>query len=105
MVQKPAGAVVSLSRLLVGRGREQDRPIQGLAVPPQQQHHHQLYDHHILHVQRPPAPHVAIVKLATEGGMHPLVRLYGDDVGMSKQQQRRVASPLEAGRHIATPGS
>jgi hypothetical protein len=62
---------VDAAGLLVGDGREDDIPAQRRAGPMQLQHHAQLHGHHVLHVDRAPAPDHAVHQLGTEGVARP----------------------------------
>ncbi len=93
------------TRLLIGEEREHDVPRRHDPVPLEPPSHRQGHRHHVLHVDSPTPPHVAVLHRPRERVHRPLRRISGHHVQMPMHQQRptRPIRPRQPGDHIPPP--
>ena len=93
VLEQPGGAA-ALAGLFVGGGGEDEvatQPFAGLRAPRQAHESHGLRRQLVLHVERPAAPHVAVLHQAGERWLRPLRRLGRDHVQVAEHEQRRTS--------------
>ena len=106
---------VETAGFLVGGGREQDVarqagdrircrvPAGGPRLRRQEPHDHELHRDEVLHVDRAPAPDLAVGEVRGERVVGPLLGRSGHDVEVGEEEQRLTAGPVaaEPGGHRA----
>src|SRR5512132_380653 len=101
VVDQP-GAAEGAAGLLVGHRGQLEVAGQRHPQPGQQPHHGHAHGHHLLHVDRAPAPDDAVVDLAGERRVAPAPGLGRDhvDVAVEQQRGRSPVAPGEAGDQV-----
>jgi hypothetical protein len=104
VVDQP-GAAGLTARLLVGHHGQLEVAPQGHPEAGQQPNGGHAHGHHLLHVDRPPAPELAVVDLPGERRVPPAPGLGRDHVHVAVEQQRGLGpvAPGEAGDQVGPP--